>query len=451
MPKIKATINGIFHNSWFPLVVLGFALLILHVFFNAIGDDVFFSTVLQDKSLPDYLLFRFQTWTSRVFIEAILVPLMQHGFWLWKILDVLVIVLLVITIAKLFTKKPTRELNWLIVLLFFVYPFSDMRTAGWGATTINYLWPLALGLFAMMPIKKHLQEAPIKRYEYFLYTAALLFATNMELMAGVLFLVYGVFTILSIRRHHFSRFWLLQLGLACASLSMILLCPGNQARKAQEIISYFPDFNMLSLLDKLEIGFSSTLSTFIFQPNLVFLIFSSLLCIAVWKKQSQLFYRSIGAIPLTAVLLFGCFAEPLAQISPNIAVISSALTNYGTIHVDNYVSLSSYLPIVILGSVLVTTILSFYLVFSERKTVYLAMMIFFLGFITRMTMSASPTIWASSTRTYIFFYFAIIICAFLIFQELHEKKLLTPTAVHLIFYGTGVAAFLNYLSMIGIL
>jgi hypothetical protein len=39
-----------------------------------------------------------------------------------------------------------------------------------------------------------------------------------------------------------------------------------------------------------------------------------------------------------------------------------------------------------------------------------------------MVLSFSPTIWASSTRTFIFMYFSIIICTLLLFQELLEKK-----------------------------
>ena len=44
--------------------------------------------------------------------------------------------------------------------------------------------------------------------------------------------------------------------------------------------------------------------------------------------------------------------------------------------------------------------------------------IFLAGFASRMIMAFSPTLYASSTRTFIFMYFSIIICGTFIFKEI---------------------------------
>jgi hypothetical protein len=47
--------------------------------------------------------------------------------------------------------------------------------------------------------------------------------------------------------------------------------------------------------------------------------------------------------------------------------------------------------------------------------------IFLAGFASRMIMIFAPTLYASSTRTFIFMYFSIIVCGIFVFKEILNK------------------------------
>ena len=76
-----------------------------------------------------------------------------------------------------------------------IYPIVLMNGAGWAATTINYMWPLATGLFALIPIRKIWDEEKIKFWQYPLYIIAMIFATNQEQVCAILLGTYLLFTV----------------------------------------------------------------------------------------------------------------------------------------------------------------------------------------------------------------------------------------------------------------
>jgi hypothetical protein len=63
-----------------------------------------------------------------------------------------------------------------------------------------------------------------------------------------------------------------------------------------------------------------------------------------------------------------------------------------------------------------------FFVFQNKKRFWLALYIMAAGFITRLAMGFSPTVWASSTRTYLFFYIAMIVDAALVLIEIQENS-----------------------------
>ena len=70
----------------------------------------------------------------------------------------------------------------------------------------------------------------------------------------------------------------------------------------------------------------------------------------------------------------------------------------------------------ILGSI----VLCLLLIFKKLKN-NLATFIFIVGFGTRCAMAFSPTIFASTNRTFVFMEFAMIICTLLLIQEYMKK------------------------------
>lgn len=55
--------------------------------------------------------------------------------------------------------------KWLVCAFMLLYPFSDMVSAGWIATTVNYLWPLLGLLYIALLLQKLAQKGHVHWYE----------------------------------------------------------------------------------------------------------------------------------------------------------------------------------------------------------------------------------------------------------------------------------------------
>lgn len=89
-----------------PYLVFFGLILIRHCFIDAnFGDDLWFSTVLNDKTLGTYLHWRYTTWSSRLIVEMILIFFAEKNIWLWRIADSLVFLLLMYSLSEVFIEK----------------------------------------------------------------------------------------------------------------------------------------------------------------------------------------------------------------------------------------------------------------------------------------------------------------------------------------------------------
>lgn len=286
MEKLKT--QKIYQSDYFPFFILAFGMLVIHLVLpmNS-GDDTYYSTVLNTIGLPAFLHYRYFNWSSRLVIETVMVLIAHFPQIIWRLADTAIMLLLGVSISKLAVNENRRINNWFIVILLFSYPLADMDTAGWVATTTNNLWVLAFGVYAIAVVRKILLRQKIKKHEYVLAVVALLYAANQEQMCVVLLAVFLFlfFFLIKVRKSN----WLFLGGLAIcvANLLFILTCPGNTVRKNVET-RYFQDFNHISVIDKLEIGVSSTLAHYFLEPNLILIIFCILLCVAVHIKYSDI-------------------------------------------------------------------------------------------------------------------------------------------------------------------
>ena len=174
---MRKKIQGIFQRN-LPFVLVFMVALIWHLVIKiSAGDDVvYFQTLMDGRSIWEILAHRYATWSSRMAIEFVLIPLVQVS-WLWKILDIIIYTLIPVLLYRLLNnyteyidenvswsdKDSDREesksiLKWLVCAFMLLYPFSDMVSAGWIATTVNYLWPLFGILYIALLLQKLAQN-----------------------------------------------------------------------------------------------------------------------------------------------------------------------------------------------------------------------------------------------------------------------------------------------------
>jgi len=207
-------IGIILQNKNLPFFVFALLWLLLHFYMPLkFGDDLFYSHVLDNQSYFNWVINKYLTHNSRIITESILVLVLHIGDWLWKILNIFMLVVIAKQISEfVFGEKATVQDNWIVVCVIGMYPFIDMASAGWGATSVNYTWPLALGLYALNTIKHIVLNKPIKVYTLVLVSLATFIAGNVEQMACVL-LAFTIIALMycKITNNTLMRFY----GLSC--------------------------------------------------------------------------------------------------------------------------------------------------------------------------------------------------------------------------------------------
>ena len=371
------------------------------------GDAAeWFAVALSDRNLFEFLKLRYLQWSSRTFIDCILVILCYLPFGVWQVLDSLIYTTIGVIICKIVnTDKVT--VRFCVFALCLAYPFLDMNTAGWLATTLNYLWPL-LGIlggvyYILLSAKKKLHKSEIG-----IACIMLLFGANLEQGVAILFGFLIAYDLICLRENiRITSLLKISHIVIIVDFLYIVLCPGNRMRAISEEASSFPEFATLSLFDKCELGMSSTLYHFIFNLEPLFLMFVLCLLIAVFELKKDVIFRTIAVVPLFISTVFCVFGNELYAIFPGFAGLKGVMSDTGVWDFDNPASIGCWLIMLV---VVICIILSLYAIYEKSPATGVSIFVtIMLGFASRSLMGFSPTIWVSSDRTYIFLYFSFII------------------------------------------
>lgn len=376
---------------YLPFVLLLLAELIIHwkIDLNVVGgDDTVFLAYSQEEgfSLIPWLAERYMTWSSRTAIEAVLMLMVNLPAVVWRAADSLVVVIGAAALTRLLERREYREYySFFISLMFLALPYSYMSLAGWIATSLNYMWPLAFGLVGIYPVRKYIEGERIRLPEGILCTVCLLFAGSSEQMAFVLLASYGCYGLYLICDKKIQmilkkyRYILFQFILALLCLLYILICPGNGKRSAFETTKWLPEFASYSILKKIELGVSVTIKSIFVQENTGFLILTFLLAVLIWQYQKKWIYRILGIVPVSVMLIFTEVRRLLGSDHP--------FLNLNTV---DGLSL-----ILVCGIVL----LDFLVLFGKDIRFFLVSGIYLAALATKAVIGFSPTIHTSGERT----------------------------------------------------
>lgn len=396
------------------LLFLGLVMMHTHFTINR-GDDLYFQNPAISE-IFNWLGFRYNNWSSRIIIEAVLVFLLKLPSFFWFIMNSLVIMLIIYTISYIFTKKTLLEIV-LVFSLFFLYPFYQLNEAGWYATTLNYLWPLALGLFSLIPIKNCLDGKKEKKYMYPLYIISLLYACNHELMCAIILTFYSLFLIYLWKEKKVDKFLIIQWLLAIGSLIFILTCPGNNLRNIQELQTWYPEYANFSMFQKGALGVLSTFSISFVDWKLPILLLSLIIPISLWNHK-KILVKLNAFIPL---IILG-ITKFLPQSFNIKAFFISFMNKVPEVPLN---TLSMILLLIMCLIFILSIVVSLIFIFQKEENIvkkYSLALIYLAGVTSRVIMGFSPTLYASGQRTFLFYHVSMIICLLCIFLKISENK-----------------------------
>lgn len=178
----------------------------------------------------------------------------------WHLLDMLCVFLIAYSMEQIVRIRDQKIKYSAIFSLLMMYQVITMRSAGWIATTINYSWVAAAGLYMYLVVQRIRSGERVAGHSYLLALFAAALAFNHESLCGMMFLFLGLLLIVDIRERNFKKALIPFYVINLLELLWILCCPGNRNRRLVETRDYFPEYAQYSFARKVFEGLCSLLS-----------------------------------------------------------------------------------------------------------------------------------------------------------------------------------------------
>lgn len=373
------------------------------------GDAQWFSKV--DSSPISFVIKRYETWSSRFWIEGATLIASKHLI-LFYIFTVILTLLFFYSLSELFSFNEYDSNLVLVVFFMALFPVVSLQSAGPIATIVNYIWPSALFLYWLMT-DRHRKMKNIGSLQNSLSILFLGLAVFNEGLAIILCL-YLILCLIVEKKNFFNTYRMICLVISLLSFLNVLLCPGNQNRGMLEMARWFPTFNHLSFLDKILIQFNNIASNLIVSHNLLEVLVILLFIKAIQRRQRLSIILSGAVIMLTSAYhqLISDRLSVIVKESPekefNQQIIGTLLK-----------------PTLIFATLILLIVLIIILLYGKSKTSLMIIASLVITFSSAMAISLSPTLLASADRPLLFLYFALVFnCIFLVndLSEFNERK-----------------------------
>ena len=372
------------------------------------GDAQWFSKV--DSSPISFVIKRYETWSSRFWIEGATLIASKHLI-LFYIFTVILTLLFFYSLSELFSFNEYDSNLVLVVFFMALFPVVSLQSAGPIATIVNYIWPSALFLYWLMT-DRHRKMKNIGSLQNSLSILFLGLAVFNEGLAIILCL-YLILCLIVEKKNFFNTYRMICLVISLLSFLNVLLCPGNQNRGMLEMARWFPTFNHLSFLDKILIQFNNIASNLIVSHNLLEVLV--ILFIKAIQRRQRLSIILSGAVIMLTSAYHQLISDRLSVIvkeSPekefNKQIIGTLLQ-----------------PTLIFATLILLIVLIIILLYGKSKTSLMIIVSIVITFSSAMAISLSPTLLASADRPLLFLYFALVFnCIFLVndLSEFNERK-----------------------------
>lgn len=373
------------------------------------GDAQWFSKV--DSSPISFVIKRYETWSSRFWIEGATLIASKHLI-LFYIFTVILTLLFFYSLSELFSFNEYDSNLVLVVFFMALFPVVSLQSAGPIATIVNYIWPSALFLYWLMT-DRHRKMKNIGSLQNSLSILFLGLAVFNEGLAIILCL-YLILCLIVEKKNFFNTYRMICLVISLLSFLNVLLCPGNQNRGMLEMARWFPTFNHLSFLDKILIQFNNIASNLIVSHNLLEVLVILLFIKAIQRRQRLSIILSGAVIMLTSA------SHQLISDRLSVIVKESPEKEFNQQIIGTLLQ-----PTLIFATLILLIVLIIILLYGKSKTSLMIIASIVITFSSAMAISLSPTLLASADRSLLFLYFALVFnCIFLVndLSEFNERK-----------------------------
>lgn len=223
-------------------------------------DFVFKAGIERYGSLLGWGRWFSQNWGGRIIPQGILVILLQFPPVVFHFFDAFAWMILVIYVKKVFDAdgifRKTFIYCLLPALIFLFIPTTVLNgTVFWKCANVCYLWGSAALLVAIYPLVKLIYDQKITVSDYIFSLIGVIYASSFEqsgaLMCGVFFLML-LYSLIAKHSVKWQIVGLFIIAVICTFYFYTL--PGNEVRSQIEVLGWFPNYDMYSMLDKVLLG-----------------------------------------------------------------------------------------------------------------------------------------------------------------------------------------------------
>ncbi len=399
------------NNMYF---VLGAVFLVLFFLIKDLTGDDFYYLYYKDSevnhlgALVQFLSMRYQSWSSRLISETVILLLLSLGMTVWRIFTVGCVLIVVFCIKYLSGIKNVSWQNLALCMLMAAFPICYYNSAGWVTTTSVYLMSAAFGLIALCPIRKWMDGKEIVWWEATFCLLSAVIASNHEQVCAILLGAYLCVCVYEIILQHTVPRLFLGIILVCViSVIFILTCTGNSLRTASETETWLPVFADWTLWEKLIRGILHTADFFFYDKNINFVCLFLMFIIGILVLQrAELLWKKVLSV---VGVVWVCSSMGLILLQRAHIIGETAVFRWGP-HGENM--LSSKIDIYRACSALFLCLLlamELYWLFGKSRDLLTAYLILGAGFGSVALVGFSPTIYASGNRIFMFLCYAVFL------------------------------------------
>ena len=301
-------------------------------------------------------------------------------------------------------------------VLILLYPIDYLKSAGYIATTTNYIYPVVCLLMIMFYMKCFYHGERIKPYIYPVLMVAVLYATNhdqsaMVLLGGLfLYLVYGIITKIDKRITYHTSVWF---GLSAISYVFMFMMPGHIYRMSStaEMEFWLPQYADWSFFQKIYRGFSTTVANLFFTRVELVIVFCFLLMLLAVNQES-LVKKIIGCIPLGLSVLINYAGKERFIVYHDYACSMPELIG----------PRQNIFPLLISLGMIACILFSIWNCIKSDIDKWMLYMLMLLAAGSREMMGFSATIYASSFRTFTVFLYVLMASALIMLRQMSNDE-----------------------------
>jgi len=290
-------------------------------------------------------------------------------------------------------KGAVRNVAFVAVLLFDI---MSQNTAGWVCTTMTYVWPVFFAAFAMCMMRKIYQQEG-RWYHYVLFYVSYVTAINHEMLCMLMTCVLAALVI-GYYHTNYKVFITGVIGfvLSVAEMLFVLDAPGNAGRVSNETAVWFPGYENLSAIDKVFLGINRAMHYFYLEDNRVFdlMLVMVLICAFLYSTSRLL------KVVLATLAVGGVSGDQFWTVAVPDAVIYEVDWTKKKVYIILGVGV---LLLLVISKVIIDTYKN-----ENFTRMLLCLVLVWAGIGTTVAMGFLPTIYGSSSRTYTFTYFSLM-------------------------------------------